>query len=427
MKSPNLKMALWAACALGALVVLWIFSGYANAADLGGNCCADLEDRVADLEATTAKKGTRKISLTVYGQVNKAMLYWDVDDGDVDDGSDTVQNTKVIDNSNDPSFVGFAGRASFIKDWSAGYVLEVGVGGRDIGGKNDSFDFGVPGDFGGGTNNLYIQRAYIYMDSAVGKLSLGHLSQATDEITWISTARGMEVAARPLSLRPLIGPQTLEVLDLFDGNRTDGIRYDTPSFNGFTISGSWSSIGLSEEADLDNVWDVALRYAGEFSGLRVGAGVGYRDGIVINGDGFSGLSILASGLTGIDGIAVLSGSASVMHITSGVFLNGAYGQMKVDQTLGDTKTLTGWHLQGGVEQKFFSLGKTTVYGEYGQFNLDDLDDDPSTDLAPTIWGFGVVQNIEGASFDLYGTVRMIDGDTTDLDATIGMAGARIRF
>ena len=28
-----------------------------RAADLGGNCCADLEERVAELEATTARKG----------------------------------------------------------------------------------------------------------------------------------------------------------------------------------------------------------------------------------------------------------------------------------------------------------------------------------------------------------------------------------
>ena len=43
----------------------------ANAADLkGGGCCADLEERVAELEATTARKGNRVVSLQVYGTVN---------------------------------------------------------------------------------------------------------------------------------------------------------------------------------------------------------------------------------------------------------------------------------------------------------------------------------------------------------------------
>jgi hypothetical protein len=32
----------------------------ASAADLGGNCCADLEERVAELEATTVRKGNRR-------------------------------------------------------------------------------------------------------------------------------------------------------------------------------------------------------------------------------------------------------------------------------------------------------------------------------------------------------------------------------
>ena len=42
--------------------------GPAKAADLGGDCCSDLEDRVAELEATTARKGNKKVSVTLYGQ-----------------------------------------------------------------------------------------------------------------------------------------------------------------------------------------------------------------------------------------------------------------------------------------------------------------------------------------------------------------------
>ena len=47
-----------------------------RSADLGGNCCADLEERIAELEATTARKGNRKVSLEVYGQVNEAIMLW---------------------------------------------------------------------------------------------------------------------------------------------------------------------------------------------------------------------------------------------------------------------------------------------------------------------------------------------------------------
>ena len=48
----------------------------ALAADLGGDCCADLEERVAELEATTARKGNKKVSLTITGRVTATMTYW---------------------------------------------------------------------------------------------------------------------------------------------------------------------------------------------------------------------------------------------------------------------------------------------------------------------------------------------------------------
>ena len=49
----------------------------AQAADLGGDCCADLEERVAELEATTVRKGNRKVSVKLSGQVNRSLLIWD--------------------------------------------------------------------------------------------------------------------------------------------------------------------------------------------------------------------------------------------------------------------------------------------------------------------------------------------------------------
>jgi hypothetical protein len=40
----------------------------ASAADLGGDCCADLEERVAELEATRVRKGNKKVKLELYGR-----------------------------------------------------------------------------------------------------------------------------------------------------------------------------------------------------------------------------------------------------------------------------------------------------------------------------------------------------------------------
>ncbi|MCB1485091.1 MAG: porin, partial [Hyphomicrobiaceae bacterium] len=89
--------------------------GNAFAADLGGNCCADLEERIAELEATTARKGNRKVSLTITGWVS-SQLYW-FDNGD-------ESNVYVVDNNNDlSSNVKFTGTAQISPGWRAGYSL----------------------------------------------------------------------------------------------------------------------------------------------------------------------------------------------------------------------------------------------------------------------------------------------------------------
>ena len=43
-----------------------------------GNCCADLEERIAELEATTIRKGNRKVSLQLSGMATQA-IYWSDD------------------------------------------------------------------------------------------------------------------------------------------------------------------------------------------------------------------------------------------------------------------------------------------------------------------------------------------------------------
>jgi hypothetical protein len=50
-----------------------IGSGSASAADLGGDCCADLEERVAELEATTVRKGNKKVKVELYGRLNRVV------------------------------------------------------------------------------------------------------------------------------------------------------------------------------------------------------------------------------------------------------------------------------------------------------------------------------------------------------------------
>jgi hypothetical protein len=89
----------------------------AEAADLGGDCCADLEERVADLEATTARKGNKKVSVELYGRVNRQINFWD-------DGSES--NAYVLNNSYSTTRFGIRGKGKTgVSDVNAIYVIEI--------------------------------------------------------------------------------------------------------------------------------------------------------------------------------------------------------------------------------------------------------------------------------------------------------------
>ena len=102
--------------ALGLLIGGFAFKATpARAADLGGDCCADLEERVAELEATTVRKGNKKVSVTLSGWVVKSFNWWD--DGD-------LNSAFVGDKGYDlGSRFAITGSATIAPGWSAGFNL----------------------------------------------------------------------------------------------------------------------------------------------------------------------------------------------------------------------------------------------------------------------------------------------------------------
>ena len=89
----------------------------AKAADLGGDCCADLEERVAELEATTVRKGNKKVSVTLSGWVVKLGSWWD-------DGHE--ENFYIGDKDTTlSSHFQISGSAQISPGWSAGYTIAV--------------------------------------------------------------------------------------------------------------------------------------------------------------------------------------------------------------------------------------------------------------------------------------------------------------
>ncbi len=415
-------------------------SSGASAADLGGSCCTDLEERIAELEATTVRKGNRKVSLTIAGQVNKAFLGWD--DGFED-------NVYVVGNKNDQTNLMLTGEAEIASGWRAGYDITI----RFVDNLSDLVSQDTVND----GEDLFIWQNHWWIESKhLGKLSLGRASRATDTVpetdlseTAVAAYAGVQDIGGHFNLRlsnGVLAPVVWgDVYNHFNGDTADLVRYDTREYHGFVGSATWGD---------DDVWDVALRYTHEGGGLNFGAAIGYteltdgRDELIGNPLGLAQ--------------STLVGSLSLLHTETGLNVTFAAGNRTWDQALIDLDGVTRTpkdsryiYTKLGWLAKLNSLGPTGFYAEYGLFkdyicatdNVDLLDALNATGAATRIagneadvWGVGLVQQIEAAQMQLYIGYRhhtasfdLVDGagnavaarSVEDFDTVI--AGSKISF
>jgi predicted porin len=425
---------------------MMITGGSAFAADLGGNCCADLEERVAELEATTARKGNRKVSLTITGWVS-SQLYW------FDDGHES--NVYVVDNATDlASNFKFTGSAQIAPGWKAGYSLWIYADPTDSLLTNHTTD-----DAG---FQLSIENSYWWIESDHwGKLSVGRQSGVADNAALGTDFTGTLFPANSVTfdggflfLRESDGAPGLagytggtwqqllwcETVGVGIGNdcsglRTDNVTYNTPTFSGFSAGVSWGE---------DDQWDVALRYAGEFGGFKMSFATAYTE-----------ITDNAGALQFIDDTQHWQIGGTIKHLASGLWFHGEYHSEEIDNA---TKPdADGFYLKAGWSPKFNHLGTTHFYGEYGE-NQDQVaglnnivlsaGNPPTSVLCNTIgasgggsvnaacadpltiatggevqrWGVGVVQEIDAAAMSLWAKWRHHEGDLQFVDSA-GVAGS----
>lgn len=425
----------------------------ATAADLGGNCCADLEERIAELEATTARKGNRKVSLEVSGHINEALMIWD-------DGTDS--DAYVVTNDSGRSRVRFKGKAKVTNDVEAGYYLEFGIRNARSDRVDQDNDEGVD-------NGIDIRQSNWYLKSkTLGEVRVGFGNGASESITELNVTQTKDIAknsdtedfAAGFQLRnsetgALSGLEWRRLVkDDFiqpgEGSRGNYVMYTSPEFAGFAVSAAWGE---------DDFWDVALRYAGEFAGFKLAAGVAYGE----NTDDLSAtMPCLTTDANGQAECHQFGGSFSALHEQTGLFVTVGAG-IFVDENIKDDSDFTDvsgvddestfYSVQAGIEKKWFSLGKTTLYGEYfrheggandreadaalvGAGNADFFIQSSEVDM----FGLGVIQGIEAAAMSVYLTYRHFEADATfaqdgtddrinapidDLDVVMG--GALIKF
>ncbi len=419
------KYSLSALAAAG-LIAGSLSTGSASAADLGGNCCADLEERIAELESTTARKGNRKVSLTVSGWVGQQVTWWD-------DGSES--NAYVHDlGSTLGSHVKFTGQATILPGWTAGYVLHLEAIGSDSLTTNQRRPDGPDATTGGGANGVGTLQSFWFIKSdELGKVSVGKQSDAADNSAILVDGSGSLVPANWVAFDVNgFGIRTKSGGFVNDsgaagtvgslhwggdycqnsggawgdcaGIPRNTVRYDSPSFGGFSVSASWGE---------DDIWAITTRYAGEWGDFKVAGVASYFE------SSDEGLN-QASGFIFHDNTQrYFQAAGYAEHIPTGLFVYGAYGHDDyADDDLGQSET---WYGKGGIRQRWNPLGHTVLYGEYlnargsGAFSQSELSDIGATHDRTEVIGGGVVQEIDAAAMSIWVKYRHLDYSDNNAD------------
>ena len=424
-----------------ATCLLWAVSGMNSAR------AADLDERIAELDATAARGGNRKVSFSTYGLVNQAILLWD-------DGAES--NAYIAGNAIDSSNFGFVGAASIAPGWKSGYQLEWWLEDNLTERVDQTHDNARPGF-------RFWQSHWFIESEALGKISLGLASRASDGAPEVDLSgsddaafAGVQPVGGNFALRRSDGDlaRTVwsNVYDHFNGDTADVVRYDSPAFRGFTFVASWGE---------DDIWDAGLHYAGEMAGFKIGGAAAYTHSSDENGIDGSGGPLNST----------VMGSFSVLHEATGLSATLAAGHREFDAAVADNDGIFRTpadarfvYVKLGWLGKLNGLGATAVYGEWGRFKdyvSAGLDAELVASLSFTdtasvcgaagdacrvtgneaeAWGLGVVQHIDAAGIHVYLGFRrhsagfeIADVDGTDVaaakveDFDTLIAGSKIAF
>ncbi len=433
--------------ALIAAAGLMAGTSMASAADLGGNCCADLEERVADLEATTARKGNRKVSLQIYGQVSEAVLWWN-------DGAET--NVYVQENNLIKNRLGFQGSAKINSDWSAGFKLELQIRAYrsssasqlSLGASNNQQ---IPVY---NTQSFALREANWFLRSATfGTLTVGRAADAASGLGTINLVNPDGFASngygggythlgfrlRQSGTTGNAGLSNLTWNQAFNRTLSDPVMYDMSGNTAIVkytspfFLGQAKSTGFQALASFgaDDIWAVGLRYVEALGDFRVAAGASYSswrgpDQPMCANVGLANQSVVDC--------EAMQASASLLHNPTGLYVSGGWGQITDNnrQILANATaaglgsriddTDSSWWVQAGWRAKLNALGSTIFWGQYSEYTSgfgmaggaatavgagDVINSFAGVNTinirssSGTSWGLGVSQNIDAAAMTLY--------------------------
>jgi predicted porin len=418
----NIPWSTFVALTFGMIVFA---SSPASAADLGGNCCADLEERIAELEATTARKGNRKVSLTISGYVAQELTIWD-DGGERNAYLHGLGPTQA-------THVKFNGQAQIMPGWTAGYMMRIQNLEGNAFGRDATSGASINQGSATFSTDLKVQMSYWYLQNKdLGKVSVGLQANAAKSAAMFTDQSGTQVFdnytfldgfpqffLRDKATGALSGvtwgnlgfcySQALPLGGDCNGIVMNAVRYDSPAFAGFSASASWGE---------DDVWEVAGRYSGEMGGFKMLFGAGYSQ---MTDEKTTGPLLPGSHKD----TNVFQAGGYVQHLATGLFAHAAYGREDNGGTsvaLPPAGLVTAtppdsdhWYVKAGIRQKWTTLGTTIVYGDYAEYN-DQLGPGAlkagATSSTLTRYGGGIAQEIDAAAMTVYLKYQRLSADVT---------------
>lgn len=396
-----------------------------------GATLSELEERIAELESSTARKGNSKVSFEVSGWINRMILGWD-------DGANS--DAYIVDNVASRSRIDFEGAAKITRGWTAGYYLSLGL--DDIA-SNDVDQLNSSGE---GAEPVTLRHsAWWVRSNTYGTATVGLTSTATDNIILNDLGGIMPGAANiatiggSFTVRRSDEPETGDAAlitrttlnDFSGGASVDTLRRNIFRYDAPRLSGLWGNLDLSVAWGEDDFFDTAARYSINWNDIRFRFGAGYlHDTTEGNQPG---------GNTGSRDREEYKGSASLLHVPTGLFATAAYVQREFNGTNTSDQAIFGEVTTGillppgtnrpnrpslhylytaaGFRQRYSSLGETTIYGEWARVDdaitgLREAGLDEVTDSQLEMMGAAIVQNIDAAAMDIYAGFRHFSFDTT---------------
>lgn len=347
----------------------------------------------------------KKVDVTLYGQVSKAVLF--ADDGEDDD-------VFFVDNAISGTRLGVKAKAKLNDEFSVGGQFEFEWT------QNSSNKVDMTTNSWGDDQNAKKRQMKVYLQSkTAGKLTLGHGSVAADGIAQIDfsgtklTGRGDSAFGAGFKFYDdkADSYSGIKVGDIFtdlDGGRKDGLRYDSPAFFGVTLSATVAE---------NNYNDVAIRYANTFAGTKVSAGLAYT---------YAGATTSTHN--------ILSGSASVM-LPFGLNFTVAAGEKEFDDQGSSAANFDDGsyiYAKVGYQIKAFSVGATSFSVDYGEYDDMKAGNSLTSQYEGEMWGAEIVQKFNDINTEFYLAYRLYELDDNDAatdfeDVTVTVVGARFSF